>query len=91
MSSIMNTRTALTETEAYDRLTDIFREIFDRSDLTIAPETTAKDIPGWDSQTNITLIVATESHFGIRFRTAEIEQLRKVQDLADLVRAKSSR
>jgi acyl carrier protein len=91
MSNAMDTRTAMTQNETYDRLTDIFREVFDRSDLTIAPETTAKDIPGWDSQTNITLIVATESHFGIRFRTAEIEQLRKVQDLADLVRAKSSR
>jgi acyl carrier protein len=81
----------MTESETYSRLTEIFREVFDRSDLAIAPETTAKDIPGWDSQTNITLIVATEAHFGIRFRTAEIEQLRKVQDLANLVRAKSSR
>jgi len=91
MSNVMDMRTAMTQSETYAQLTDIFREVFDRSDLTIAPETTAKDVPGWDSQTNITLIVATESHFGIRFRTAEIEQLRKVQDLADLVRAKSSR
>jgi acyl carrier protein len=91
MSNVMDTRMAMNQRETYDRLTDIFREVFDRSDLTIGPETTAKDIPGWDSQTNITLLVATESYFGIRFRTAEIEQLRRVQDLADLVRAKSSR
>ena len=71
-----------------ERLTEVFREVFEDDALTIGPETTAADIPGWDSQTNITLVVATEARFGITFRTAEIEQLRNVGDLIELVSKK---
>jgi acyl carrier protein len=36
----------------------------------------------------VTLVVATEMHFKIKFRTAELESLRNVGDFARLIRAR---
>ena len=81
----------MTDEEAYKELTRVFRDVFDDDEINLDPETTAADIPGWDSQTNITLVVATEHQFGIQFRTAEIERLRNVRDFVELIQAKHNR
>jgi len=78
----------MTEQEIYRELTSIFRDVFDDEGITIGEATTASDIEGWDSQAHITLVVATEVRFGIRFRTAELEQLRNVGDFVRLIEAK---
>jgi acyl carrier protein len=78
----------MTEAETYAALTGVFREVFDDETLTIRSETTADDIPDWDSQANITLIVAAEQRFDISFRTAEIESLRNVGEFVHLIRSK---
>ncbi len=37
------------EAEIYQRLTEIFHEVFSRDDITLRPDLTAKDVAGWDS------------------------------------------
>ena len=49
---------------------------------------TAADVPEWDSFNHITLIVAVESRFKIKFQTAELEALHTVGHLADLIATK---
>jgi acyl carrier protein len=78
----------MTDAETYAALTCVFREVFDDDGLTIHPGTTADDIPGWDSQANITLIVAAEQRFDISFRTAEIESLCNVGEFIQLIQLK---
>jgi acyl carrier protein len=39
----------------------------------------------WDSLTHVSLILAVEQAFGIRFRVGEVESTKNVGDLADLV------
>jgi acyl carrier protein len=70
------------------RLTDIFQSVFDDPDLRLTPAMTAKDVPDWDSLSHITLIVAIEREFRIRFTTAEVAGLMNVGDLADRIRKK---
>jgi acyl carrier protein len=70
------------------RLTDIFRSVFDDPDLRITASMTAKDVPDWDSLSHITLIVAIEREFRIRFTTAEVAGQMNVGDLADRIRKK---
>jgi acyl carrier protein len=74
--------------DTYQELTSVFRDVFDDETITLGPETTSNDIAGWDSQAHVTLIVATEMRFGIRFLTAELESLRNVADLVRLIEAK---
>ena len=76
------------ETETYKELTEVFRSVFDDDAIVIRPQTTAADIPGWDSAIHLQLILATEMHFKIRFRTAEFEILRNVGDFVALIESK---
>jgi len=63
------------------RLTETFREVFNDPTLVVTPETTAKDVDGWDSFSHVNLIVAVELSFGIKFSQRELLTFRKVGDL----------
>ena len=71
--------------QIYARLTEIFREVFDDPTLTPAPAMTAADVKEWDSFNHINLIVAVETRFKIKFKTAELESLRNVGHLAEMI------
>lgn len=66
----------------------IFRDIFRDESLAIHTETSAKDIEGWDSLAHITLIVAIEKKFGIKFKLAELQEVLNVGDILALVKTK---
>lgn len=78
----------MSEQDILQELSAVFRDVFDDETITLRPETTAEDIDGWDSQAHVTLVVATEMRFGIRFRTAELETLRNVGDFVQLIASK---
>lgn len=69
-----------------ETLTDIFRDVFDNDSVVITTESSASDFAEWDSLSNINLMVATEMHFGIRFKTSEVEGLKNVGELIALIR-----
>jgi acyl carrier protein len=71
--------------EIYARLTEIFHEVFDDPALTPTPTMTASDVPEWDSFNHINLIVAVEARFRIKFKTAELESLRNVGQLVEMI------
>jgi acyl carrier protein len=81
----------MTEAEILHTLTGIFCDIFDLPSIVLTPEMTAEDVPDWDSVNHITLVVETERVFGIKFRTTEIEDLKNVGDLVQLIKAKSNK
>ena len=74
--------------EIIEQLTGIFRDALDDQNLTLSPELTASDVSQWDSFTHINIVVACEMRFGIRFRTAEIDQLRNVGEFVALIEHK---
>jgi len=67
------------------RLQGIFRAVFDDPAIVLTPETTADDIPQWDSMNHIMIVVEAERQFGLKFQTAEIEELRNVGDFVMLI------
>lgn len=69
----------------------ILREVLDLPDLTVTPSTTAENVEGWDSFAHINLVVAIEQHFHIKIHTAEIEELKNVGELTQLVADKLRR
>lgn len=74
--------------EIWATLTETFREVFEDDSITIAPETTAKDIPEWDSLTHIELLVAVEQTFKVRFNTGEVANLPNVGAMVELIDSK---
>jgi acyl carrier protein len=74
--------------EIYSGLTAIFRDIFDDESIVLKPTTTVNDIADWDSLNHINIIVAAETKFGVKFKTAEIESLQTIETLAGLIESK---
>ena len=68
-----------------NKLTIIFRDVFNDDDLIIHESTTAHDIYGWDSLTHIRLVVTIEKVFALRFSAAEISNLENVGDMVELI------
>lgn len=77
-----------TTTEIYQKLTTIFRDVFDEDNLSVTPQTTADDVDGWDSLTHVRLVLAVSKAFGVRFSAAEIGGLKNVGEFATLIEQK---
>ncbi len=77
------------EAQIYERLTEIFRDIFDDDSISVTPELSAKDVDGWDSLTHIRLMLTVEKAFKIKFSTSEIGALKEVSDLVTLIKART--
>lgn len=74
--------------EIFKDIEATMRDFFDDYDGPITADTTAEDIPQWDSLAHVQLLVIIEQKHGIRFSTSEISQLRKLSDLVQLVEKK---
>ncbi len=72
-------------------LEPVFREVFDDPSITLSRDTTANDVEGWDSLTHVNLVMALELRFGIRFALGELQSLRNVGEMADVINRKVSR
>lgn len=77
------------QTEIYQKLTTIFRDVFDEDDLSLTPATTADDVDGWDSLTHIRLVLAVSRAFGVKFSASEIGNLKNVGEFAALIEKKA--
>lgn len=78
----------MSESEIYEKLTVVFRDVFDDEDLTPTPEMSAEDVEEWDSLSHIRLMLSVEKAFGVRFSTVELGGLKKVGDLSRLIAGK---
>ena len=75
-------------TDVLNTLAGIMRDVFIVPDLEVTRETSAADVPGWDSLSHVRLLLTLESQFGIKFRPLEADRLKNVGDLADLIQSK---
>ena len=74
--------------EIFKQVHDIISDVLDQPDLRLDASTTADNVEGWDSFNHINIVVAVESRFGIKIHTAEIEELRNVGELVELIEKK---
>ena len=71
------------------RVQDVFRAELDDDALVIAPETSQKNLKGWDSLAHIRLVSGIENEFDIQFNLTEIEQISSVRQFVQLIRERS--
>ena len=67
--------------EVHERLEGLFREVFDDEKLVLTDETTAHDIPKWDSLAHINLMFSIEQTFGVRFKGNELAEMKNIGEL----------
>ncbi|MCD8095449.1 MAG: acyl carrier protein [Ruminococcus sp.] len=71
--------------EIYERLSAVFRDVFDDESISVNESTTADDIEDWDSIEHINLIGAVEDEFGLRFRMGEVSGMKNVGEMAKII------
>ncbi len=79
----------MSEQEIYDRLNEVFRDVFDDDEITVNEDTTADDIEDWDSLEHINLISAVEDEFGIRFKMGEVSSMKNVGEMVEIIKSRS--
>ena len=77
--------------EIFNRLNDVFRDVFDDDSLTVTAATTAADIEDWDSLSHITLVSAVEDEFRMKFSMKEVVEMKNVGEMAAIVEARRKR
>lgn len=71
--------------EIYERLNEVFQDVFDDDELEVTDETTAADVEGWDSLMHITLIEAVEDEFDINFDMKTVVKMKNVGEMVDFI------
>lgn len=74
----------MTRDAVITQLQGIFDDLF-LDPVVLTPELSASDVPEWDSLLHISLVVAVEKSFGVRFRVGEVEATANVGEFADLI------
>ena len=68
-----------------DDFRTLLEEVLDQSGIAIVPETTAKDIEGWDSLNHVRLLVRIEQRYSIDLPLGDIEEANNVGELLTIV------
>ena len=61
----------MTRQKIFDAVQEIFRDVFDDETLVIEDGTNADDIEDWDSFEHISLVIAMEAEFSMKFDIKE--------------------
>ncbi len=75
----------MTRNEIFEKLTEVFIDVFDDEDITLTETTTADDIEDWDSLTHITIIAEVESTFGMKFAMKEVLNMQNVGEMVSII------
>ena len=73
-----------------DKLQPIFQDIFEDDELLITAESNADTVEDWDSLAHIVLIFTIEQEFEIKFALGELEAMKNVGDMVELMQTKLS-
>lgn len=71
-------------------LQPIFRDILDQPNLILTRESSANNVEDWDSLAHISLVIAIERHFHVKFALGELQELKDVGDMIELINKKRS-
>ena len=78
----------MTREDIFKGTQDIFRDIFGEDDIVIQDSTTSDDIEEWDSLNHINLVSAIEKEYKIKFALGELQSMKDVGMLIDLIQSK---
>lgn len=66
-------------------LSKVFNLIFSNKSIIVTNSLSASDIDEWDSLTHMLLIVEVENKFSIKFKLKDLNKMRNVGDMIDII------
>lgn len=67
---------------------EIFRDVLDQPDLVLIRSSNAGNVDDWDSLAHINLVTSIEKRYKVKFAIGELQDLKDVGDMVDLIKAK---
>ena len=67
---------------------DILADVLDNESLQLTEASTAEDVADWDSISQVKLLIGLENELNFRFSSQEVEGLKNVGALIDLIERK---
>ena len=74
--------------EVKNKLTEIFRSVFNNELIEITNNLTANDIEMWDSLSHMILITEIENAFLIKFKLKDLNKMKNVGDMIEIINSK---
>ena len=71
--------------EVFEKLNEVFQDVFDDDTITVTDTTTADDIEEWDSLEHINLLAAVEQEFGMKFNMGQVVSMKNVGEMVDII------
>lgn len=75
-------------TEIQARIQRIAADVFDLPVERISPQTSPQNVEHWDSVQHLNLTLALEQELGVEFTPEEIEQMKDIATIEQIVQAK---
>ena len=72
------------------KLTKIFKRIFKNELIVLSNELTANDVENWNSLTHMLLITEIETDFAIKFKLKDLNKMKNVGEMIDIIHSKLS-
>ena len=71
-----------------EKLTTIFRSVFNDQAIVLRDDLTANDVANWDSLSHMLMIGEAEKEFSVKFKLKDLGKLEDVKSLIDLLAQK---
>ena len=71
-----------------EEVQEIFRDIIGDDDLVITRASNASTVEDWDSLAHVNLVTAIEKKYKIKFGLGELQELKNVGDMLELIEKK---
>ena len=74
-----------------NKVREAFKAAFDIDPQLVTMETSASDVPGWDSVGHLTLATGLEEMFGISLDVDELMEMENVREIVRIITTKLSK
>src|SRR3954469_20424322 len=81
----------VTQAEEIQTIQPLFRDVLDQPDLLLTPASNASNVDDWDSLAHINIVMAIERHYKVKFALGELQGLKNVGEMADLIIRKTGK
>lgn len=79
----------MNKSEILEKLTPIFREELEMSDLVLTDDLSANNVDNWTSLTHMLIMTKIEETFNITFKLKELKKLQNVGDMVSILEEKT--